>query len=109
VPSATTLYSRTTQNQLARQLQTNYWYRGFHQSPFRQGSEVLKKLSTALTDKWEKPCAVVRGYVNTRMSIAIVRATHICLRGSRIPTSTISNRRPQWEDTAGLSLFRNST
>jgi hypothetical protein len=70
---------------------------------------LLKKLSKALADKWEKPYAVVRGYVNARISIAIVRATHICLRGSRIPTSTMSNRRPQWEDKAGLSLFRGST
>jgi hypothetical protein len=51
----------------------------------------------------------VRGYINTRMSIAIVRATHICLRGSRIPSSKMSNRFPLWEDKAGLSLFRNST
>jgi hypothetical protein len=70
---------------------------------------LLKKLSTVLTDKWEKPYAVVRDYVNARMSIAIVQATHICLRDSRIPTSTISNRRPQWEDKARLSLFRSST
>jgi hypothetical protein len=68
---------------------------------------LLKKLSTALADKWEKLYAVVRGHVNARMSIAIVRATQICLRGSRIPTSTM--RRPQWADKAGLSLFRSST
>jgi hypothetical protein len=37
--------------------------------------------------------------------IAIVRATHLCLRDSRIPTSRMS-RLPQWEDTAGLSFFR---
>jgi hypothetical protein len=41
-----------------------------------------------LSDKWEKPYSVVRaGYVNgARMmsSVAIlVRATHLCLRGSR--------------------------
>jgi hypothetical protein len=30
--------------------------------------------------------------VNARMSIAIVRATHLCLRGSRIPTSKMCNR-----------------
>ena len=69
---------------------------------------MLQKLSSLLADKWEKPYAVVSGYVNARMSIAIVRATHICLRGSRVPTSKMSNRRPQWEDKAGLSLFRNS-
>jgi hypothetical protein len=70
---------------------------------------LLKKLSTALADKWEKPYAMVRGYVNARMNIAVVRATHICLRGSRIPTSTMSNRCPQWDDKVGLSLFRSST
>ncbi len=69
---------------------------------------VLQKLLSLLADKWEKPYAVVSVYVNARMSIAIVRATHICLRGSRVPTSKMSNRRPQWEDKAGLSLFRNS-
>jgi hypothetical protein len=46
---------------------------------------------TALADKWEKSYAVVRGYVNARISIAIVRATHICLRGSRIQYSSSSS------------------
>jgi hypothetical protein len=31
--------------------------------------------------------------------VAIVRATHICLRVSRIPSSKMSNRFPFWEDT----------
>jgi hypothetical protein len=66
---------------------------------------LLKTLSILLSDKWEKPYAVVCGYVNAPMSIAIVRATHICLRGSRIPTSKMSNRHPQWEE----SLFRISS
>jgi hypothetical protein len=72
---------------------------------------LAEEAVSALADKWEKPYAVVRGYVNARMSIAIagVRATHICLRGSRVPTSTMSTRRPQWEDKAGLSLFHSST
>jgi hypothetical protein len=29
--------------------------------------------------------------------IALVRATHLCLQGSWIPRSQMSNRRPQWE------------
>jgi hypothetical protein len=66
---------------------------------------MLEALSIKLAEKWEKPYAVVRGYVNARMSIAIVRATHICLRGSRIPSSKMSNRFPLWEDKAGLSLL----
>jgi hypothetical protein len=55
--------------------------------------------------KWERPYSVVRGFVSARMSVAIVRATHLCLRGSRVPLSQIS-RRPQWEDRAGLGLFK---
>jgi hypothetical protein len=58
-----------------------------------------------ICSQWENPYSHVCGYVNARMSIAIVRATHLCLRGSLIPTSQMS-RLPQWEDTAGLSLFR---
>jgi hypothetical protein len=70
---------------------------------------LLKKLSSLLAEKWEKPYSVVCGYLNAQMSIAIVRATHLCLRGSRIPTSQMSNRRPQWEDRAGLGLFRHTS
>ena len=72
----------------------------------KEARTLLKKLSTMLSDKWNKPYSQVCGYVNARMSIAIVRATHLCLRGSRIPTSQMSNRRPQWEDKAGLGLFK---
>ena len=33
------------------------------------------------------------------MSITIVRATHLlCIRGSRVPMSKMSNRFPQWEE-----------
>jgi hypothetical protein len=36
---------------------------------------LLKKLSAMLAEKWEKPHSEVCGYVDARMSIAIVRAT----------------------------------
>jgi hypothetical protein len=67
---------------------------------------MSKKLSALLADKSGKSYSQVCGYVNAHMSIAIVRATHLCLRESHTPTSRMSNRRPQWEDSAGLSLFR---
>ena len=85
-----------------------------HFSPFvvstdglfgKEAKIVLKRLALMLTEKWGKPYSEVCGYVNARMSIAIVRATHLCVRGSRIPTSKMSKRLPQWEDQAGLSLF----
>jgi hypothetical protein len=54
----------------------------------------------------------VCGYVDARVSIAIVRATHLCLRGSRVPTSQMSNRRPvvgvglsKIDHLTNLSLF----
>jgi hypothetical protein len=71
----------------------------------KEATAFLKRLSALLAKKWQKPYSVVSGYVNVRMSIAIVRATHLCLRGSRVPASKIS-RRPQWEDKAGLGLSR---
>ena len=66
----------------------------------KESRTLLKKLSALLAKKWEKPYSEICGYVKARMSIAMVRATHLCLRGSRIPTSQMSNRRPQWEDKA---------
>jgi hypothetical protein len=53
----------------------------------KEAKILLKKLSARLAEKWEKSYSEVCGYVNARMSIAMVRATHLCLRGSRIPTS----------------------
>jgi hypothetical protein len=71
---------------------------------------MMRRISEKLSDKWRKPYSEVSGYVNARMSIAIVRATpHRCIRGSRVPTSRMSNRRPLWEEQAGLSLFRHQT
>ena len=71
----------------------------------REATALLRRLSSLLAKKWQKPYSVVCGYINMRISIAIVRATHLCLRGSRVPASQIS-RRPQWEDKAGLGLGR---
>jgi len=48
---------------------------------------------------------IVRGFINARMSITLVRATNRCIRGSRIPTSNMSNRF-RWEGGAGLGLLK---
>jgi hypothetical protein len=71
----------------------------------REASTFAKRLSAKLASKWQRPYSQVCGYVNAQLSIAIVRATHLCLRGSRIPASHISSKRPQWDDGAGLALF----
>ena len=73
----------------------------------REANFLIKKLAALLSEKWSTPYSTVCGFIRARISIAIVRATHLCLRGSRIPSSQISqpSRLPLWEDQAGLRLF----
>ena len=70
----------------------------------REAKTFAKRLAVKLAGKWQKPHSQVCGCVKARLSIAAVRATHLCLRGSRIPASKISTRFPQWEDGAGLAM-----
>jgi hypothetical protein len=72
----------------------------------KEAKVMMKRLPALLADKWQKSYSEVCGYVNARMSIVIVRATHLCLGGSRIPASRISTKRVQWEDSASLGLFQ---
>jgi hypothetical protein len=48
----------------------------------KEAKTLLKNIHPI--DKGGKSYSDVCGYVNARMSIAIVRATHLCL-GSRVP------------------------
>ena len=70
----------------------------------REAQTFAKRLAVKLAGKWQKPYSQVCGYVKARLSIAAVRATHLCLRGSRVPAHNISARFSQWEDGAGLSM-----
>ena len=50
------------------------------------GSEAeffVKRLGDFLAAKWERPYSVVMGWVRARLSFAILRATLLCVRGSR--------------------------
>ena len=75
----------------------------------QEANSFLKQLAQILAYKWDKTYSVTRGYVNAKMAIACLRATHHCIRGSRVPTTYFcrgyltSDR--QWEDSAGLDLF----
>ncbi len=72
----------------------------------REATFFIRRLSLILAEKWHQPYSVVCGFIKACLSIAIARATHLCLRGSRIPTGQISNKRPLWEDRAGLGLYQ---
>jgi hypothetical protein len=66
------------------------WFQWMDSLLGKEAQTLLKKLSTLIAKKWEKPYSDVCGYVNAQMSIAIVRATHLCLCGYQIPTSKMS-------------------
>ena len=67
---------------------------------------TLKRLASRLATKWKKFYSKTCGYVKSKISITLVRATHHCIRGSWVPAHLISVQQPQWEDSAGLNLFR---
>ena len=46
---------------------------------------VNKKLAVKLASKWKSPYSVTCGFVNARISIAILQASQLCIRGSRVP------------------------
>ena len=49
-----------------------------------------KQLAAILAERWNRPYSQVCGCVKARLNIDIVRATHLCICGSRIPASKIS-------------------
>ena len=71
-----------------------------------EATATLKKLSSLLATKWKQSYSKTCRYVNSRIAITLVRSIHRCMRGSRVPSHQISVQRPQWEDGAGLNLFR---
>jgi hypothetical protein len=68
--------------------------------------ELNKRLAGKIANRWKTTYSKVCGWVNARISIATLRATHICLRGSRVPIKHISSRWSNWDDRAGLGSFR---
>ena len=50
----------------------------------REANSVMKLLATKIALKWEKPLSEVTGWVRARLAFAILRATNLCIRGSRV-------------------------
>ena len=67
---------------------------------------TLKRIASRLAQKWQQPYSITYGYVKSRIAITFVQATNRCIRGSMVPVYRISVQQPQWEDGAGLNLFR---
>ena len=71
----------------------------------KEARSLHKALDHRLAKKWDCSVSRTSQFVNMTMSVAILRASHRCLRGTRTPASTMSKRLPLWEDEAGLGLF----
>ena len=71
-----------------------------------EATATLKRLASCLATKWKQSYSKTCGYVKSSIAITLVRTTHRCIRGYRVPAHRISVQRPQWEYGAGLNLFR---
>jgi hypothetical protein len=69
-----------------------------------EAKNLLKQIALWLAPEWEQPYSVVGVFGNARINLAILRATNLCIRGSRFPATKMS-KRVQWLDGAGLGLF----
>ena len=67
---------------------------------------TLKCISSRLVKKWKENYSRTCGYVKSIIEITIILATHRCIWGDRVSASQIRMKLPQWEDGAGLYLFR---
>jgi hypothetical protein len=68
----------------------------------KEAKTVLKVLAARIATKAGNTYSSVMGYMRAHS----VRSTHVCLRGSRVLMSRMSNRRPEWDDTAGVVLLK---
>eukprot|EP00957_Ditylum_brightwellii_P158974 12100327-Ditylum_brightwellii.AAC.1 len=65
---------------------------------------LMKQLAHTLLKKWTCHVSYVLNYVKTMLSIAVVRATHRCSRGSQMPSRYTNSDLLPFEDGAGLTL-----
>ena len=49
----------------------------------REANFLLKRLAQSISIKWDKPLGQTTGWLRAKLSFAILRATNLCLRGSR--------------------------
>ena len=70
-----------------------------------EAEATLKRIASRLAIKWKDPYSRTCGYMKSRVVNTLVRETHRCIQGGRVPASQISVTCPQWEDSAGLHLF----
>ena len=70
-----------------------------------EAAATLKRIAIRLATTWQQPYTSICGYVNIGITIILVRATHLCIRGLRVLSHKINVQSPQCENGNGLNLF----
>lgn len=60
----------------------------------QEAKSFVQRLASSLAVKWDRPYPPVCGYINARLAISLVRASHLCIRGSRCSTTSIGFHAP---------------
>jgi hypothetical protein len=68
--------------------------------------KLLQRIAQELSKKWSQPFSSVTSYVYSRISLSLVRSTHMCLRGSRVPVSRMSSSFFSYDESEGLYHLR---
>ena len=72
-----------------------------------EASAARKRLAARLAAKWGRQYSQICGFIRSRVSLALVRSTSRCLRGTR--NSGLHHRRSlnlDWVAGAGLGLYQ---
>ena len=67
-----------------------------------EAKTLVATIANSLSEKWDKNYSKVMGWLRTRLSFALLRATVWCLRGSR---RTWRSMRDRLEDGGALPLM----
>eukprot|EP00978_Attheya_sp_CCMP212_P003635 scaffold7608_cov67-Attheya_sp.AAC.9 len=73
----------------------------------KEATALVKRLASMTASRWRTTYSKVCGYsFKAQMTIVLLRATHSCLRGSRVPAKNISSKLfIHIEDGASLGLM----
>ena len=67
-----------------------------------EAERTLKRLAEMMVWKWEKRYSYIINWIRAYMTFAVIRATNLCLRGSRNKWKGVIG--PGFEDGCGLPL-----
>jgi len=73
--------------------------------PGAEALAAMKRLASSLATKWKREYSAVSGYVRSRLMLAVLRGSNLCLRGPRGDPRPPTHHVP-WEGGSGLRLYQ---